>query len=106
MSECGFILDGMCCCSDVECYGLKCGYSDASLCPVHLETDNDIESFQHMQETLRLSIEKIKLYKEEVNSLRVQLELQTKLADRLAHCIVECDPWICEHMKGDLKNGC
>jgi len=96
MSGCGFILDGMCCCSDVECYGLKCGYPDASLCPIHLEIDNAIESFQHIQEALRL-------YKEEVNSLRVQLELQTKLADRLAHCIVECDPYFCEHMKERLK---
>lgn len=107
--KCGYILHELCCCDDMECYGEKCEYEDdINCCPVHFEFDcitEDSDIIDTLDKELRLNIDKINLYKQEVTNLRSQVELQNKIIDRLSHCIVECDPWVCENMKERLKNG-
>ena len=99
MDECGFSLHRMCCNDDMECYGSICEYKNVSSCPVHsVPKAVEIES-----EELRLYNNKLNFYKHEVTKLRSVCATQEQTIQRLMKCIHECDPWLCEQLKGGLK---
>jgi hypothetical protein len=111
MSEqCGFILNDLCCCDNMECYGELCCYPDVSECPVHMEpdymadTERDLEvvSLECAREELRIRYLQIDLYKKEVSKLRGLIELQNKLIAQMEQCLGECDPWLCNALKESL----
>jgi chaperonin GroEL (HSP60 family) len=107
--KCGFILNELCCCDDMECYGEKCAYPAIENCPVHSDesTVEDVtkNSVAFLKEEVRMYRGKIDIYKHEVNRLRAVIETQNKLIDMLEECVNGCDPWICEQMKERLKGG-
>jgi hypothetical protein len=105
--QCGFILNNLCCCDDMECYGELCRYPDISECPVHLEPNYengteinfDVISLECAQEELRIRYLQIEIYKKEITKLRGLIELQNKMIEQMTQCMAECDPWLCEQLK-------
>lgn len=105
--QCGFILNNLCCCDDMECYGELCCYPDISECPVHMEpdymadTERDLEilTLECAQEELRIRYLQIDLYKKEVNKLRGLIEVQNKLIEQMTMCMCECDSYLCKQLK-------
>lgn len=104
--KCGFILNDLCCCDDMECYGSKCLYPDVTGCPVHLDPDymREKEEIQvmtenHLREELRIRNIQLGLYKKESEKLRGLIELQTKMIQQMENCMRECDPFLCDQLK-------
>jgi hypothetical protein len=105
--KCGFILNELCCCDEMECYGELCRYPDITECPVHLEPDYqngdeidlDALTLECAQEELRIRYLQIDLYQKEVTKLRGLIELQNKLIEQMTKCVSECDPWLCKQLK-------
>jgi hypothetical protein len=112
MSEqCGFILNDLCCCDDMECYGELCCYPDITECPIHLEPDYqnggadiDIDglTLECAHEELRMRYLQIEIYKKEISKLRSLVEVQNKLIDKMEACIGNCDPWLCDQLKEEM----
>jgi hypothetical protein len=111
--ECGFILNDLCCCDEMECYGSLCQYPDISGCPAHMEPDYtngyhekdlDTLTFECAQEELRIRYLQIELYKRELTKLRGLIELQNKMIKQMAQCMSECDPWLCDQLKETMSN--
>lgn len=109
--KCGFILNDLCCCDEMECYGELCRYPDILECPVHLEPDykngaDDIDldtlTLECAREELRIRYLQIEIYKTEVNKLRGLIELQNKMIGQMTQCIGECDPWLCDALKESM----
>lgn len=105
-NKCGYILNNLCCCDDMECYGEMCRYPDESGCPVHLEPDymKEKEEIQamtenHLREELRIRNLQLELYKKETTKLREMIELQTKMIQQMETCMGECDPFLCDQLK-------
>jgi hypothetical protein len=104
--KCGFILNDLCCCDEMECYGAKCKYPDVNGCPVHLEPDYMQEQEEihtmtedHLREELRIRNIQLELYKKEVEKKDGFIESQTKLIRQMEDCMGECDPFLCDHLK-------
>lgn len=109
--QCGFILNNLCCCDDMECYGSLCLYPDFTGCPVHLDPDymkekEEIQSMteDHLREELRIKNLQLDLYKKETEKLRSLIELQNKMIKQMTQCMDECDPWLCEQLKETMQN--
>jgi len=108
--KCGFILNNLCCCDDMECYGELCRYPDILECPVHLEPDYqngneidfDILTLECAQEELRIRYLQIDIYKKEITKLRNLIELQNKMIEQMTQCMGECDPWLCDALKESM----
>jgi hypothetical protein len=105
--ECGFILNDLCCCDEMECYGELCRYPNILECPVHVdpdyENDNEIDldvlTLECAREELKIRYLQIELYQKELNKMRGLVELQNKLINQMMQCVSECDPWLCKHLK-------
>ena len=105
--ECGFILNDLCCCDEMECYGELCQYPDILDCPVHLEPDYqngdeidlDTLTLDCAREELQIRYLQIELYQKDISRLRNIIEMQDKMIDKIKKCIEECDPWLCKHLK-------
>jgi len=102
--QCGFILNDLCYCSDMECYGLKCEYPDLSDCPVHREPDyqtDEVEelTFEHVQKELFIKNRQIELYKKEVTKLRATNDLRVALIKKMVNCMELCDPSLCKRVQ-------
>lgn len=104
--KCGFILNDLCCCDEMECYGSRCLYPDSSGCPVHLDPDymKEKEEIQvmtesHLREELRVRNIQLDLYKKESEKLRGLIELQNKMIQQMEDCMGECDPFLCDQLK-------
>jgi hypothetical protein len=104
MSDCGFILNGLCMNQDMECYSVKCAYSDITKCPVHNERDSLFEEDIGIKNELWILKIKLESYKKDIESLRGELQLRDDMIKKLRHCINECDPWYCEQIKEGLIN--
>jgi hypothetical protein len=105
--KCGFILNDLCCCDEMECYGELCRYPNILECPVHVEPDYengteidlDVLSLECAREELRIRYLQIELYQREINKMRGLIELQNKLITQMTQCVSECDPWLCKQLK-------
>jgi hypothetical protein len=110
--QCGFILNNLCCCDEMECYGELCRYPDITECPVHLEPDyqngNEIDlnalSLECAREELRIRYLQIELYQKELNKMCGLIELQNKMIKQMTQCMSECDPWLCDQLKESMLN--
>ena len=109
--QCGFILNNLCCCDDMECYGELCRYPDITECPVHLDPNYEVNkldletlSLECAQEELRIRYLQIGIYKKEVSKLRSLVETQNKLIQQLEQCLIECDPFLCNQLKEMLMH--
>jgi hypothetical protein len=111
--ECGFILNNLCCCDEMECYGELCQYPDISDCPIHLEPnyqngdkeiDLDALTLECSHEELKIRYLQIELYQKELSRLRSIVETQDKMIDKIKLCIKECDPWLCNQLKESMLN--
>jgi hypothetical protein len=109
--QCGFILNDLCCCDEMECYGELCRYPDILECPVHVEPDYqngnkeiDLDSLtlECAREELKIRYLQIDLYQKEINRLRGIIEVQDKMIDKMEACIGNCDPWLCDQLKEEM----
>jgi len=83
--KCGFRLhNSLCCCEDMECYGVLCTYMDTiACCPVHFDPSENI------LDNKKLNMLKVDVLKQEIDDLKVQIILRDKMIDKLAHCVVD-----------------